>query len=76
VPERLLTVTEVAEQLGVRANWVHSHASGKRRPLLVSLKVGKYRRFRAADIEQFLALCAALARDMVAKKQKPPRRVA
>jgi len=41
MPEKLLTVRDVAEQLGVGDNWVHCHASGKRKPLLRSLKVGK-----------------------------------
>ena len=71
--EKLLTVAEVAELFGVDENWVHCHASGKRKPVLPSLKVGKYRRFRSVDIEQFLALCASLARDMAVRKDKPRR---
>jgi excisionase family DNA binding protein len=72
--EKLLTVSEVAEQLGVNENWVHCHASGKRKPVLPSLKVGKYRRFRTADIDQFLTFCASLARDMIARRDLRARR--
>lgn len=76
VPDRLFTVAEVALRFGVNENWVHSHASGKRMPVLPSLKVGKYRRFRAADIEQFLQLCESLASDQAARKNRTLRRVA
>ena len=76
IPEKLLSVSEVAQQLGVTDNWVHSHAAGKRQPVLPSLKLGKHRRFRAADLEQFLLLCESLARDMALRKNRRPRRVA
>jgi excisionase family DNA binding protein len=52
--ERLLTVEEVAEWLKVEPSWVRAHANGNRRPLLPSIKIGRYRRFRKPDIERFL----------------------
>jgi hypothetical protein len=75
-PDKLFTVAEVAERFGVNANWVHCHASGNRMPVLPSLKVGKYRRFRSADIERFLRLCESLAQDQAARKARQLRRVA
>jgi hypothetical protein len=76
VPDKLFTVAEVAERFGVNDNWVHSHASGKRMPVLPSLKVGKYRRFRIADIERFLRLCESLAQDQAARKARKLQRAA
>ena len=52
--ERLLTVEEVAEWLKVEPAWVRAHASGNRLPMLPSLKMGRYRRFRRPDIERFI----------------------
>ena len=53
-PSRLLNVEEVAELLAVPVGWVRDHASGKRSPVIPSFKVGKYRRFRADEIERWL----------------------
>jgi hypothetical protein len=39
-------------------------------------RYSKYRRFRAADIEQFLKLCESLAKDQAARKCPKLRRVA
>ena len=51
---RLLNVQEAAELLGVPVGWVRDHASGKRAPVIPSFKVGKYRRFRADELEKWL----------------------
>ena len=67
--EKLLTTAEVAEHLRVSTNWVHSHAEGKRQPVLPSIKLGKFRMFREADVQQFLQLCEALARDQACRKK-------
>ena len=65
--EKLLTAAEVAEHLRVSTNWVHSHAEGKRQSVLPSVKLGKFRMFREADVQQFLQLCEALARDQASR---------
>ena len=44
--ERMLSVEEVAGLLGVSRAWVLSHANGKRRPELPSVKLGKMVRFQ------------------------------
>ena len=56
--EKLLTVAEVAESLGVSPAWVRQHASGVRRPVLPSVKMGKVLRFRRGDVERFIQECA------------------
>jgi len=57
----LLTPGEVAQWLHVSPAWVRDHASGRRRPLLPSLKLGKVLRFRASDVEGFVEECRQLA---------------
>jgi predicted DNA-binding transcriptional regulator AlpA len=52
--DRLLTALEVAEWLGPSVTWVHHHASGGRRPILPSVKLGKAVRFRRAHLEKFI----------------------
>jgi DNA-binding transcriptional regulator YiaG len=39
---RLLEVSEVAEWLGVSPGWVREHASGKRKPKLPAVKIGRF----------------------------------
>jgi hypothetical protein len=67
--ERLLTAAEVAENLRVSTNWVHAHAEGKRKPVLPSVKLGKFRMFREADVQEFVRLGEALARDQASRKK-------
>ena len=57
----LLTPAEVARWLHTSSGWVRDHASGRRRPLLPSLKLGKCLRFRASDVENFIVECRQLA---------------
>jgi len=52
LPEPLLDVRQVAELLGVRERWVYEHAQAGELP---SFLVGRYRRFRASEIESWLA---------------------
>jgi excisionase family DNA binding protein len=49
-----LTVSQVAEWLAVSRGWVHDHASGRRQPILPSVKMGKSIRFREADVEAWI----------------------
>ncbi len=60
MPEKLLTPKSVAAWLDVSVSWVLDHASGRRRPHLPSVKLGKAVRFRAAEVEQFIEECARL----------------
>jgi predicted DNA-binding transcriptional regulator AlpA len=57
MPEKLLHPRQVAEWLGVSPAWVLDHASGRRRPCLPSVKLGKAVRFRREDVEQFIQDC-------------------
>jgi hypothetical protein len=55
--ERLLGVQDVAEWLNLSPGWVRDHASGRRRPILPSLKLGKLLRFRKSDVDKFFETC-------------------
>lgn len=61
MPERLLTPRAVAEWLEVSVSWVLDHASGRRRPHLPSVKLGKAVRFRREDVEKFIEDCTRMA---------------
>jgi predicted DNA-binding transcriptional regulator AlpA len=52
--EQLLTADDVARWLGVKPSWVRAHANGARRPMIPSIKVGNFLRFRRQDIETWL----------------------
>lgn len=52
--EPLLNVSQVAARLGVSKGWVRDHASGRRRPSLPVVRLGKLLRFEAADIDRFI----------------------
>jgi predicted DNA-binding transcriptional regulator AlpA len=60
MPDPLLTPRDVAERLRVSVAWVFDHASGRRRPFLPSVKLGKAVRFRPEDVDQFIIECARL----------------
>ena len=49
--EKLLTITEVAEYLGVTPRWVMDKASSEEIP---SFMLGRYRRFRQSDLDAWL----------------------
>lgn len=51
---RFLTVAEVARWLAVSPSWVRDHATGRRRPALPSIKLGKSLRFDARTITEWL----------------------
>jgi excisionase family DNA binding protein len=56
-PEPLLTVREVAELLRVPVSWVYERTRRHGRERLPHLKVGKYLRFRRADVLGWLNAC-------------------
>jgi len=51
--DRLLTINEVAEWLGVSKAWVYDHATRKR-PFLPCVRFGEMTRFRREEIERFI----------------------
>ena len=55
--EQLRTAEEVAIQLCLSVGWVRDHASGRRRPILPSVKMGKAVRFRPSAIGRFVEEC-------------------
>jgi predicted DNA-binding transcriptional regulator AlpA len=56
--EQLVTAKEVATRIGLSVGWVNDHASGRRRPILPSVKLGKAVRFRPSDITRLIEECA------------------
>ena len=57
---KLLTVSEVARWLAVSPSWVRDHATGRRRPAMPSIKLGKSLRFEEKGIAEWIE---ALRRD-------------
>jgi excisionase family DNA binding protein len=53
-PERLLSVDEVAEILGMSTAWVRQHSNGMRHPEIPSVKLGKCVRFRRDRVLEFI----------------------
>jgi predicted DNA-binding transcriptional regulator AlpA len=52
--ERLLTVPEVAQWLGVSEAWVRAHASGRRPPKLPAIRVNRsVLRFRERELDDW-----------------------
>jgi len=56
---RLLDVSDVADWLGVSKGWVRDHASGRRQPRLLAIKLGPAKgkglwKFREEDVHQFI----------------------
>ena len=51
--DRLLTINEVAEWLGVSKAWVYDHVTRKR-PSLPCVRFGELTRFRREEIERFI----------------------
>jgi hypothetical protein len=50
----LLDCKAVAAILGVKPCWVLAHANGANKPLLPSVKLGKFRRFKREHVEEFI----------------------
>jgi len=51
---KLLTVPEVARWLAVSPSWVRDHATGRRRPPLPCVKLGKSLRFEPTVLAEWL----------------------
>jgi predicted DNA-binding transcriptional regulator AlpA len=52
---RLLTVAEVSNWLAVSPSWVRDHATGRRRPVLPCIKLGKSLRFDQKRVAEWVA---------------------
>ena len=51
----MLTAHDVAERLRVSDAWVFDHASGRRRPVIPCVRIGKTVRFREDELEEWLS---------------------
>lgn len=52
--DRLLTVEELAERLGVKPSWVYSHVRRRSRDRIPAIRLGKYWRFRLEAVQRWL----------------------
>ena len=59
---RLLTVAEVANWLAVSQSWVRDHATGRRRPVLPCIKLGKSLRFDKGKVAEWVTSLSRLER--------------
>jgi excisionase family DNA binding protein len=51
--EHLLTISDVADWLGVSKGWVYDHTTRKQ-PRLPCIRLGELTRFRREDVEKFI----------------------
>lgn len=54
IEDRLLTDVDVAELLGVKPSWVAEHA---RQGDIRCVQLGRYRRYRRGDVDDFVERC-------------------
>jgi predicted DNA-binding transcriptional regulator AlpA len=59
---RLLTVAEISNWLAVSQSWVRDHATGRRRPILPCIKLGKSLRFDQKRVAEWVASLSQTAR--------------
>ena len=59
--DRLLTADEVAEYLSVPKSWVYESTRSGAMPCIT---LGKYRRYRLADVERWLETCSQPGRSI------------
>lgn len=52
--EHLLDTEDLMQWLGVSRGWVLDHASGRRRPQIPHVKIGRLIRFNATEIQAWL----------------------
>jgi excisionase family DNA binding protein len=67
VNERLLTAEEVAELLTVPTSWVREST---RSGAIPHVELGRYKRYRLADVESWLASCSRPGRP-IALRSRP-----
>ena len=61
--DELLTVDDLAKLLKVPKSWIYEHTRADCRDPLPSIRLGKYRRFIAADVQRYLQARRMTARD-------------
>ena len=54
MPDEILTAEQVSAWLGVSKRWVLDHCSGRRRPKLPAIKMGRRYRFRKEAVQREL----------------------
>ena len=52
--ERLLSVAEVSQWLGVSQSWVRAHGSHTKRPHMPAIRMGGLLKFREEEVELWL----------------------
>lgn len=57
---KIFTAVQVADWLQVSKGFVLDHASGRRRPFLKSIKMGRAIRFREQDVLEYIDRCAQI----------------
>jgi excisionase family DNA binding protein len=65
--EPLLTAAEVAERLAVPESWVRSSTRSGAMP---HVQLGRYQRYRWADVEAWLETCSSEGRVVALRKVK------
>jgi excisionase family DNA binding protein len=68
VNDRLLTADEVAAMLSVPVSWVRESTRSGAIPVV---ELGRYRRYRAADVEAWLESCSRPGRPVALRGQRP-----
>ena len=65
----LLTVPEVARILRVSCGWVREHARGRVRPVLPSVRIGRFIRFESEAVSQFIGECRCLHNQILRRRK-------
>ena len=65
VSDRLLTASDVAELLSVPVSWVREST---RSGAIPCVELGRYRRYRLADVEAWLELCSRPGRPVALRR--------
>ncbi len=65
---RLLVAREIADRLGVPESWVLEHARTGSMPCV---RLGRYVRFDAADVDEWVAACKQPARTVALRRYQP-----
>ena len=66
--DRLLEAKEIAARLGVPASWVLEHA---RSGAIPCVRLGRYVRFDAGDVDEWVAACKQPGRPVAFRRHEP-----
>lgn len=64
--EQLLTADQVAERLAVKVSWVRANTRSGAMP---HIKLGRYQRYRWADVEAWLETCSKPGRVVALRRE-------